>query len=136
MAKQSLTLSFLVLFFILALSSILQVNALGGKVGGRQKIKDVKNNKEVQELGQYCVSEYNKSLRKQHKGNGSGGPIVFSSVVDAEKQVVSGVKYYLKISATTSSGVPKIYDAIVVVQPWVHSKPRQLLNFSPSPATK
>ncbi|KAL3506540.1 hypothetical protein ACH5RR_031922 [Cinchona calisaya] len=141
MAKQTLTLSFLVLVFILALSSttLQEVNALGGKVGGREKIGDVKTNKEVQELGKYCVSEYNKSLKKEHKkaDPGNNGPIIFSSVVEAEKQVVAGVKYYLKISAAdSSSGVPKIYDAVVVVQPWVHSKPRQLLNFSPSPPTK
>ncbi|KAL3507191.1 hypothetical protein ACH5RR_032573 [Cinchona calisaya] len=139
MAKPSLTLSFLLLFFILALSStFFQVNSLRGKVGGRQKIEDVKTNKEVQELGKYCVSEVNKSLKKynQQKGNGNGGPIIFTSVVEAEKQVVSGIKYYLKISAiSSSSGFPKIYDAVVVVKPWVHSKPRQLLNFSPSPPT-
>ncbi|XP_027166943.1 cysteine proteinase inhibitor B-like [Coffea eugenioides] len=139
MAKSSSSLltlpSFLLIFFILALfSTTLQVNALGRKVGAREKIEDVKSNKEVQELGEYCVSEYNKSLRK--KNNESGAPIIFTSVVEAEKQVVAGIKYYLKIKATTSSGVPKVYDAIVVVRPWVHTKPRQLLNFSPSPATK
>lgn len=113
------------------------MNALGRKVGGREKIEDVKSNEEVQELGKYCVSEYNKSLRKEHKGaNESGAPLVFTSVVEAEKQVVAGVKYYLRIKATTSSGVPKVYDAIVVVRPWVHTKPRELLNFSPSSATK
>ncbi|KAI5653911.1 hypothetical protein M9H77_31098 [Catharanthus roseus] len=128
---------FLFLFF---LSSILTIQVkgeeLGRKVGGRMKIQDVKTNKEVQELGRYCVEEYNRGLRNKHhqKSNGRAA-VVFAEVVEAERQVVSGIKYYLKISAISAvSGVPKTFTAIVVVKPWAHSK--ELLNFSPSPATK
>ena len=59
--------------------------------GGRTKIKDVKNNQEVQELGRYCVEENNRKV-------GSNG-LKFVEVVKAESQVVSGTKYYLTIKA-------------------------------------
>lgn len=50
-------------------------------------------------------------------------------VVSAESQVVSGIKYYLKIEAT-QHGKTKVFDSVVVVQPWLHSK--HLLHFSPT----
>ncbi|KAL2463403.1 Cysteine proteinase inhibitor 2 [Forsythia ovata] len=128
MAKTSVFILFL--FFLVAT----QANALGGNgmVGGRTEVKDVKNNKEVQDLGRYCVEQYN-SKQKHSSANGSK-LLSFSQVVKAEKQVVSGIKYYLKISAATSGvGVPKIFDAVVVVKPWVHSK--ELIKFAPSTPT-
>ncbi|KAM7461704.1 hypothetical protein LguiA_029825 [Lonicera macranthoides] len=121
----------IVLILILSLTV---VNGLGGKVGGRTKIKDVKTNQEVQELGRYSVEQYNLGQR-QRRGNGGSGDLKFTEVVEAEKQVVSGIKYYLKVMTATSSGVPKTFDAVVVVRPWEHSK--ELLNFAPfSPPTK
>ncbi|CAN4090791.1 unnamed protein product [Withania somnifera] len=113
---------FLLLLFMFTLS-----NALGG----RTQIKDVKTNKEIQDLGKYCVEEHNRHLQQKD----SNGLLSFSRVVEAEKQVVSGIKYYLKISAiTASSGAPKMFDAVLVVKPWEMKK--ELLIFSPSPATK
>lgn len=88
-------------------------------------------NKELQDLGKYCVEEYNRKL--QHTARITK-LMTFSQVVEAEKQVVSGIKYYLKISATTYSGAPKLFDAVVVVKPWVDTK--ELLNFAPSPSTE
>ncbi|KAK3034154.1 hypothetical protein RJ639_034650 [Escallonia herrerae] len=114
------------LICLVALSAT-PANGLGGMVGGRSKVEDVKTNREIQELGRYSVKEYN---RKRNGGYG----LKFAEVVEAEKQVVSGIKYYLKISAATPTGAPKIFEAVVVVKPWLHSK--QLLHFSPSPATK
>ncbi|KAI3706254.1 hypothetical protein L6452_23868 [Arctium lappa] len=102
-----------------------------GIPGGRTKIKDVKTNKEVQELGSYSVDEYNRLQRSQ---KGGSGDLKFSKVVEAESQVVSGIKYYLKIEAVSKSGVSKVFDAEVVVKPWMKSK--QLLEFKPSPARK
>ncbi|KAK9288767.1 hypothetical protein L1049_017231 [Liquidambar formosana] len=99
----------------------------GRMVGGRTEIRDVKTNQEVQDLGRFSVKEYNWSRRRQgYKGNGD---VVFTEVVEAERQVVSGIKYYLKIAAT-QEGVPKVFESVVVVKPWVHSK--ELLNFAPS----
>ncbi|PHT39437.1 Cysteine proteinase inhibitor B [Capsicum baccatum] len=104
--------------------------SLGQKVGGITQIKDVKNNKEIQELGKYCVEEHNRNLQKKKDSNGL---LSFSQVVEAEKQVVSGIKYYLKISAiTTSTSKPKMFDAVIVVKSW--EKKKELLNFSPSPS--
>lgn len=97
----------------------------------------MKTNKEIQDLGKFCVEEYNRNLQKQKQkvnNNNNNGLLSFSEVVEAEKQVVSGIKYYLKISATTSSGSPKMFDAVLVVKAW--EKKKELLNFSPSPATK
>ncbi|XP_052207290.1 cysteine proteinase inhibitor B-like [Diospyros lotus] len=106
--------------------------AAGGKVGGRTKVHDVKKNEEIQQLGRYSVQQYNLSRQKKTRGS-SGGPLEFKEVVEAETQVVSGIKYYLKIAATDSrDGSRKMFDAEVVVKAWLHSK--QLLNFAPSPA--
>ncbi|KAI3915582.1 hypothetical protein MKX01_015407 [Papaver californicum] len=99
------------------------------------EVKDVKNNKEMQQLGKFCVEEFNKNLERDlQNGLISDDTVEFLSynqVVEAEKQVVSGLKYYLKISALTSvSGVEKKFDAVVVVKTWIRSK--VLLNFAPS----
>lgn len=112
------------------LFSLVFLSAYGydGMVGGRMEVKDVKTNEEVQKLGRFSVHEYNRSLR--HRGNGDGGrELTFVEVVEAQSQVVSGIKYYLKISAT-QNGVTKIFESVVVVKAWVHSK--ELLNFAPS----
>ncbi|CAL8992165.1 unnamed protein product [Prunus brigantina] len=99
----------------------------GTKVGGRQQIEDVKTNKEVQKLGRFSVAEYNRTQRKSHQSNG-GGELQFLEVVEAQSQVVSGIKYYLKVSAVRN-GAHMLFDSEVVVKPWLHSK--QLLNFAP-----
>ncbi|XP_031093673.1 cysteine proteinase inhibitor B-like [Ipomoea triloba] len=132
MEKPRLKLPLLTLFLLLSASSSAQVNAAGRKVGGWTEVKDVKNNEEVQELGRYCVREYNRVLQEKQ---GGGELLSFSEVVKAETQVVSGIKYYLKISATTSSGgARRIYDAVVVVTPWAHS--RELIDFEPNHPSK
>ncbi|XP_057499398.1 cysteine proteinase inhibitor B-like [Actinidia eriantha] len=102
--------------------------AVGGMVGGRTKVKDVKSNEEVQGLGKYSVEQYN----RQKKSN--DGDLRFEAVLEAEKQVISGIKYYLKISAASRDGVPNTFHAVVVVKPWAHSK--ELLHFDPWSATK
>ncbi|KAL6343229.1 hypothetical protein AAG906_021140 [Vitis piasezkii] len=92
-------------------------------------------NKEVQQLGRFSVEEYNRSHGRRWReaiGNVLGMDyeyLTFSEVVEAQKQVVSGFKYYLKIAAT-QNGVRNTFDAVVVVKPWLPSK--QLLHFSPS----
>ncbi|XP_077252600.1 cysteine proteinase inhibitor B-like [Tasmannia lanceolata] len=92
-------------------------------VGGRKEIKDVNSNKEVQDLGKFSVEEFVRT----HQG---GPTLEFSRVVEAQSQVVSGIKYYLKIEAN-ENGVPKTYDAVVVVKLWLRSNPRQLISFTP-----
>ncbi|KNA17741.1 hypothetical protein SOVF_076160 [Spinacia oleracea] len=109
-------------------------------VGARTQVKDVKANKEIQELGKFSVEEYNKAiletppspLRSVGHG-GSNGPVDFVEVVEAERQVVAGVKYYLKVEAM-QGGVSRTFDAVVVVKPWVQSK--KLLNFGLAPRVK
>lgn len=51
---------------------------------------------------------------------------VDGQVVAAETQVVAGIKYYLKIEAM-QHGITKVFDSVVIVKPWLHSK--QLLDF-------
>ncbi|GAA0155686.1 hypothetical protein LIER_13361 [Lithospermum erythrorhizon] len=133
MAKTTLLFTTLVLLTIMLYYSF-QVSGLGGSiVGGSTKVKNVEKNQQVQELGKYCVEEYNKvqhTMQKHHHLNG-GERLSFTEVVEAETQVVSGIKYYLKISAVdTNNGVPNTFDAIVVVKAWKNHK--ELLNFSPS----
>nr|GEU69307.1 ribonuclease H-like domain-containing protein [Tanacetum cinerariifolium] len=95
-------------------------------IGGRTKIKDVKNNQEVQELGKYSVEENNRKV-------GSNG-LKFVEVVKAESQVVSGTKYYLTIKAISSKGGKNsFFDAEIVVKPWLHSK--ELVSFRPGKGT-
>ena len=105
-----------------------------GKVGGKMEIRDVKTNEEVQELGRFSVEEYNRSLKqRQSLRQKIGGGLRFTEVVEAQRQVVSGINYYLKISAT-QNGVTKMFESEVVVKPWVQSK--KLLNFGPSSSSK
>ncbi|WCJ26347.1 Cysteine proteinase inhibitor 2 [Euphorbia peplus] len=124
MAKSGIELSIIpaIVFLSILLSP---VAGYGGKVGGRTKISDVKTNNEVQELGKFCVEEFNKL------SSSGGGPegLKFSEVVEAETQIVSGVKYYMKIEANNGSLV-KVFDSVVLVKPWLHS--RHLVAFNPS----
>ncbi|GMI64367.1 hypothetical protein HRI_000106000 [Hibiscus trionum] len=114
------------LLLLITVSSFTVVEALGG----RTPINDVKNNKEVQELGRFSVEEYNRRRQGRLRHNGGGTvALVFSQVVEAEKQVVSGIKYFLKINAM-QGGLTKTFESVVLVKPWVKSK--DLLNFSPS----
>lgn len=107
------------------------VNGLGGRmVGGRTEISDVKANEEVQELGRYSVDQYNQNQRQYSKGKNIGF-VKFSEVVKAEKQVVSGIKYFLTVEAIKDDGSAlKTFDAVVVVKPWANTK--ELLVFAPS----
>ncbi|RDX67813.1 Cysteine proteinase inhibitor 2, partial [Mucuna pruriens] len=102
------------------------VAAYEGSVGGRKEIGDVKTNKEVQELGRFAVEEYNIRLMQRRKEEG----LTFVEVMEAQKQVVSGIKYYMKIAVTQSGGDSRMFDSVVVVKPWLRSK--ELLNFAPS----
>lgn len=102
-------------------------NGYGGMVGGRRQIENVKSNKEVQELGRFSVAEYNSRQKASRKMDG-GGELQFLEVVEAQSQVVSGIKYYLKVSAV-KNGAHMLFDSEVVVKPWLRSK--QLLNFAP-----
>nr|GFC20450.1 cysteine proteinase inhibitor B-like [Tanacetum cinerariifolium] len=59
---------------------------------------------------------------------------MFVKVVEAEKQVVSGMKYYLKVQAVNkTSGEVKVFEAVVVVKPWLRKK--ELVKFAPSQKT-
>ncbi|KAL1562157.1 cysteine proteinase inhibitor B-like [Salvia divinorum] len=121
----------LLLLLLLAAASSHHAAAVGRKVGGWMRVKNVRDNKEVQELGRYCVREYNS--RHMHEANGSSEKLlVFAQVVEAQTQVVSGIKYYLKISAATlgGSGPQETFEAVVVVKPWLHKK--DLVDFAPS----
>jgi len=99
-------------------------------VGGKTEIPDVRTNREVQELGRFSVEEYNNGLKLYNDSDNE--KLTFSEVVEAQQQVVSGVKYYLKISAT-HRGIHKMFSSVVVVKPWIHSK--KLLHFSPASTT-
>ncbi|VFQ92302.1 unnamed protein product [Cuscuta campestris] len=102
------------------------------KVGGRREVKDVQSNQEVQDLGRYCVRQYN----KDHRRPATAPLLSFSEVVEAETQVVSGIKYFLKISAASESGGgnsrrDNYYDAVVLIKPW-GAESKALLDFGPS----
>lgn len=103
----------------------------GRKVGGRTEVKNVSENKEVQDLGRFSVQEFNRrSQIAVDGGDSTKYSVAFSRVVAAEKQVVAGLKYYLKIETTTWDGSTRMFDSVVVVKPWLHSK--LLLHFAPA----
>nr|ACG24630.1 cysteine proteinase inhibitor B [Zea mays] len=105
----------------------------GRKVGARTEVRDVEGDGEVQELGRFSVAEYNRQLRE---GGGGGGRLEFGRVVAAQRQVVSGLKYYLRVVAVEEGGAgnggERVFDAVVVVKPWLDS--RTLLTFAPAAA--
>ncbi|KAE8695556.1 Tetratricopeptide repeat (TPR)-like superfamily protein isoform 1 [Hibiscus syriacus] len=120
------------LSFAMALSFV-AVEGYGRMVGGRTEVTDVKTNKQVQKMGRFAVEEYNRNHRIQRRrfddSEGRSVELVFSEVIEAETQVVSGIKYYLKIEATENK-LRKTFESVVVVKPWLQSK--ELLHFSPS----
>uniref|UniRef100_A0A0E0CC35 Cystatin domain-containing protein n=1 Tax=Oryza meridionalis TaxID=40149 RepID=A0A0E0CC35_9ORYZ len=97
----------------------------GRKVGGRTDVEDVEGNREVQELGLFCVVEHNRRGGSGTRGRG----LVFSKVVAAQTQVVSGIKYYLRIAAREADD-ELVFDAVVVVKAWVPS--REMVSFVPA----
>ncbi|KAI3912816.1 hypothetical protein MKX01_004886 [Papaver californicum] len=61
---------------------------------------------------------------------GEKGILTFQEVVKAQSQVVSGMQYFLKVSAL-EEGTPKLFDVVVVVKTWM--KPSiHLISFKPS----
>ncbi|KAG2332823.1 hypothetical protein Bca52824_004003 [Brassica carinata] len=138
MSQVSLKLS---LFGLLVIAVVTpSANAIRTSVvlGGKSDVPNVQTNMEVQELGRYCVEQFN--LQEQSgKGNVASSiaktdtavlnPLTFSRVVSAQQQVVAGLKYYLRIEVTQPDGTSRMFDSVVVVQPWLHSK--KLLGFTP-----
>ncbi|XP_019182588.1 PREDICTED: cysteine proteinase inhibitor B-like isoform X1 [Ipomoea nil] len=102
--------------------------------GGKVEVPDVQKNGEVQQMGRYCVTEYNKGLKKKNNPAISAKMLTFLEVIKAEKQVVAGVKYYLRLKATTSAGATKTFDAEMVVGPGESSK--ELVTLAPSTLTR
>ncbi|TKY47797.1 Cysteine proteinase inhibitor 2 [Spatholobus suberectus] len=120
------------LTILVTLLSVLSSASCARMVGGKTEIPDVRTNREVQELGRFAVEEYNRGLKPWENNNVNDNgreELKFAEVVEAQQQVVSGMKYYLKISAT-HDGVHKMFSSVVVVKPWLHSK--QLLHFAPA----
>nr|GFB75489.1 cysteine proteinase inhibitor B-like [Tanacetum cinerariifolium] len=108
MSKLNVSLVTVTLLFLVS-SCVTTANT---RLGGRTKVEDVTSNKEVQAVGKYSVEEYNRL--KGNKDN--DGQLMFVKVVEAEKQVVSGMKYYLKVQAVNkTSGEVKVFEAVVVV---------------------
>ncbi|KAF1867882.1 hypothetical protein Lal_00012778 [Lupinus albus] len=110
---------------LVTLLCLLCTVSYGRLVGGRKAVANVKSNEEVQELGRFSVEEYNRSLKLL----AAEEEVKFVEVVEAEEQVVSGIKYYLKI-LTVQNGASRMFESVVVVKAWLNSK--QLLNFAPS----
>jgi hypothetical protein len=107
----------------------------GRKVGARMEVRDVEGDEVVQELGRFSVAEYNRRRRV-----GGSRRLEFARVVAAQRQVVSGLKYYLRVAAAEEEGAAenagsgergeRVFDAVVVVKPWLES--RTLLRFAPA----
>ncbi|KAF7039356.1 hypothetical protein CFC21_049374 [Triticum aestivum] len=112
----------------------------GRKVGGRTEVTDVEGDREVQELGRYSVEEHNRRREEGCEGGGGVcGRLEFARVVSAQRQVVSGIKYYLRVAAAEEGGAGsngvtdgRVFDAVVVVKPWLQS--RALIRFAPADA--
>ncbi|XP_020589617.1 cysteine proteinase inhibitor 5 [Phalaenopsis equestris] len=100
----------------------------GRKVGSWTEIPDAESNREIRDLGRYSVNEYNHVFR-----GSAENPIVFSGVVSAARQVVSGIKYRIRVAAVDArTGDRRFFDAVVVVRAWLRNGDRELVYFSPS----
>ncbi|CAF1865783.1 hypothetical protein Bca4012_033706 [Brassica carinata] len=104
-------------------------------LGGKADIPNVQTNIEIQELGRYCVEQFN-LMEESEQGNAESiantavlNPLNFSRVVSAQKQVVAGLKYDLRIEVIQPDGTNRMFDSVVIIQPWLHSK--KLLGFTP-----
>ncbi|WVZ07436.1 hypothetical protein V8G54_020782 [Vigna mungo] len=117
---------------LVTLLSVLSSASCARLVGGKTEIPDVRTNREVQELGRFSVEEYNNGLKLLNDSDNEREKLTFTEVVEAQQQVVSGLKYYLKISAT-HRGIHKMFSSVVVVKPWLPSK--KLLHFAPASTT-
>uniref|UniRef100_A0A453GAD8 Cystatin domain-containing protein n=2 Tax=Aegilops tauschii subsp. strangulata TaxID=200361 RepID=A0A453GAD8_AEGTS len=111
----------------------------GRKVGGRTEVTDEEGDREVQDLGRYSVEEHNRRRGEGCEDGGVCGRLEFARVVSAQRQVVSGVKYYLRVAAAEENGAGtngvsdgRVFDAVVVVKPWLQS--RALVRFAPADA--
>ncbi|ESW25798.1 hypothetical protein PHAVU_003G066000 [Phaseolus vulgaris] len=84
------------------------------EAGEKTEIANVKMNKEVQDLGRFAVDERNRNVKEKAFAR----PIVaFVQVLEAQKQEVSGTKYYLKIATNQNEARDSvIYDSVVVVK--------------------
>ncbi|KAH7684872.1 cystatin-C protein [Dioscorea alata] len=110
------------------------------RVGGRTEVRDVEKNMEVQELGHFAVKEFNRRRRTCHFDH-DHEMLLFSRVVHAQSQVVSGIKYYLTVvvqvqaggkhDGDDDNGGERVFEAVVVLKPWLHDY-KQLLSFKPS----
>ncbi|XP_054789920.1 cysteine proteinase inhibitor 4-like [Prosopis cineraria] len=141
----------LMIIFVTVLSVLLIPASYGSgggrrvhKVGAKMDMGDVRRNKEVQELGRFSVEEYNKRIRvvlqndavlsdgAGNNGAAAGGEKVeFMKVMEAQKQVVVGTKYYLKIWAE-QNGRYREFDSVVEEKPWLSQNSKQLISFAPS----
>ncbi|MFQ6659986.1 hypothetical protein Gotur_028659 [Gossypium turneri] len=122
---KNLALSFLAITLLLIIFT--PIKGYGMVVGGKTPVEDVEKDKAMQALGRFAVEEHNKN--KKNDGDTSN-PIKFSQVVKAEKQIVSGIKYFLTIEGM-ENGKKKTFDSIVLIKPWSKSKDKKLLSFSP-----
>ncbi|XP_031093359.1 cysteine proteinase inhibitor 2-like [Ipomoea triloba] len=103
----------------------------GAASGGKEEVSDVKNNAVVQNLGRKSVMEFNKHLHVKRNPENEAKRLVFTEVIKAEKQVVSGVKYYLTINVTTSDGQTKTFESEMWVKP---DETHEMLAFAPAAA--
>ncbi|CAN6826191.1 hypothetical protein Bca4012_029818 [Brassica carinata] len=134
MSKVSLIRLSLLGFLVIA---VVTPSAKSTVLGGRSDVGNVRTNMEIQELGRYCVKQFN--LQQQSKqGNDATNartdtavlsPLKFSRVESAQKQVVAGTKYYLRIAVTQPDGTSRMFDSVIVIQPWLFSK--KLIEFTP-----
>ena len=85
---------------------------------GWEPIKDI-NNKHIQELGDWVVSEFLKHANCMLK---------FNKVVTGKEQIVSGMNYELVINASDMGGKLGKYKAEVYEQKWTNT--RKLISFS------
>ncbi|XP_023513886.1 cysteine proteinase inhibitor B [Cucurbita pepo subsp. pepo] len=122
MTKARLSLIAVVVLALLEVAVLAE--GYSGRIGGRRRIKDVRSNEEVQGLGRFSVEEYNRRSRRS-----GSGEVKFLAVLAAERQVVAGTKYYLRILGS-ENGRKRIFESVVVVKPWLRSK--QLIDFSAS----
>ncbi|PON74097.1 Cystatin [Parasponia andersonii] len=87
-------------------------------LGGIREVEGFQNSVEIENLARFAVEEYNKK---------ENGLLEFVKVVNAKEQVVSGTLYYITLEAVDVGDInkTKVYEAKVLVKPWIGFKELQ-----------
>ncbi|GLT88642.1 hypothetical protein SLE2022_066580 [Rubroshorea leprosula] len=84
-------------------------------LGGVHQSRGAENSAEIDDLGRFAVDEHNKR---------ENALLEFARVIKAQEQVVAGKLHHLTVEVV-DAGKKKLYEAKVLVKPWMNFKELQ-----------